>query len=593
MLTGPDDSSLVVDRLCDVARGQNIAVACFYFDFAARKEHSAISVLGSLVKQIISGMEWFPEEIWQAFQEQKNTLGGCRPELIDIVKMLQAITSSQPTFLCIDALDECEGVQRSRILGSLKQVLEESPSTRVFVTARPHVRAEFERRLSGRVISVRVGARKADIITYLRARLDEDETPDAMDDSLKADILAKIPENISEMCVRTMMLQIPLLLSANRYIRFLLASLNIEAILQESTIHRRRKRLSRITDGLGLEDAYGATIERIKAQGGDKSRLGMAALMWISYAQRPLRADELCQALAVELGSTDINCDNAPSMPTLVTCCQGLITVDKEGSTVRLIHFTLQEYLSICHDIFGKPHSTMAEICLTYLNSQQVKAILAHTYPDTNVTDFLDYCSLHWGTHAKSELSDCAMSLALALFREYDDHISVALLIKHMYPGYSDYEYYDTNFPFNGLHCASFIGIGDLVAALLEMKCYDINAAGFLRHTPLTLAAENGHEEVVKILLEGEEVDPDQPGPDGQTPLSLAAANGHEGVVKILLRHEEVNTNEPDIIGGTPLLYAAMYGHAGVVEILLDCEKVDPDKSGRPNTALVCRLEWT
>ena len=126
MLTTCEDSSLVVDRLSDQTRGENEAVTCFYFNFAARKEHSAISVLGSLVKQMISGMEWFPEEIWQAFQEQKKTLGGCRPQLVDIAKMLQAITSSQPTFICIDALDECEGVQRGRILGSLKEVLEKS-----------------------------------------------------------------------------------------------------------------------------------------------------------------------------------------------------------------------------------------------------------------------------------------------------------------------------------------------------------------------------------------------------------------------------------------------------------------------------------
>ena len=201
MLTSRDGSSLVVDRLCNQARGQDTAVACFYFELAARKEHSAISVLGSLVKQMITRMEWFPEEIWEAFQEHKKTLGGCRPQLVDIAKMLQVITSSQPTFICIDALDECEGVQRGRILGSLRQVLEESPGTRVFVAGRPHVRAEVEKRLAGRVLSVRVGARKDDIVTYLRARLGEDETPDAMDDSLEADILAEIPGNISEMCV--------------------------------------------------------------------------------------------------------------------------------------------------------------------------------------------------------------------------------------------------------------------------------------------------------------------------------------------------------------------------------------------------------
>jgi len=123
-----------------------------------------------------------------------------------------------------------------------------------------------------------------------------------------------------------------------------------------------------MTNGLELGGIYGATIERIKAQGGDKSRLGMAALMWISHAERPLRADELYHALAVEIGSTNFDIGNIPSMSTLVNCCQGLITVDKEASTVRLIHFTLQEHLSSHPDIFTTPHSAIAEICLTYLN---------------------------------------------------------------------------------------------------------------------------------------------------------------------------------------------------------------------------------
>ena len=100
--------------------------------------------------------------------------------------------------------------------------------------------------------------------------------------------------------------------------RFLLASLNIEAILREPTIHRRRERLSNMTDGLGLEDVYGATIERIKEQGGYKSRLGMGALMWISYAEQPLGVDELCHALAIELGSPDFNLGNMPSISTAV-----------------------------------------------------------------------------------------------------------------------------------------------------------------------------------------------------------------------------------------------------------------------------------
>jgi len=197
VLISRDTSSLVVDRLCDQARGQNIAITCFYFDFAARKEQSATSMLGSLLKQMVSGMERVPDEISRAFQEQKKVIGGCGPQLADIVKMLQAITSSHPTFICIDALDECVGVQRFKVLDSLNQVLEKSPGTRIFMTGRPHIRPEIEKRLARRAISLSVSPSKGDITTYLHARLGEDETPDAMDESLEAEILEKISENIS------------------------------------------------------------------------------------------------------------------------------------------------------------------------------------------------------------------------------------------------------------------------------------------------------------------------------------------------------------------------------------------------------------
>jgi len=201
VLTCHHVSSLVVDRLCDRARGQNTTVTCFYFDFAARKEQSATAMLGSLLKQIVSGMEAIPEDISQAFEEQKRAIGGRGLQLLDIVKMLQTITSSQPTFVCIDALDECAAVHRVKILDSLKQILEKSPGTRIFITGRPHIRAEMERRLGGYMASVSLCPNKEDIIRYLRVRLGEDETPDAMDESLIADILEKIPESVSEMYV--------------------------------------------------------------------------------------------------------------------------------------------------------------------------------------------------------------------------------------------------------------------------------------------------------------------------------------------------------------------------------------------------------
>jgi len=75
-------------------------------------------------------------------------------------------------------------------------------------------------------------------------------------------------------------------------------------------------------------------------------------------------SDELCHALAVEIGSPNLNVDNTPLIMTLLSCCQGLVAVDKKASTARLIHFPFQEYLKAQVELFGGAHATMAETCL-------------------------------------------------------------------------------------------------------------------------------------------------------------------------------------------------------------------------------------
>jgi len=199
VLTSCNISSLVIDRLCDRAKDRGTAVACFYFDFAAQKEQSWAGMLGSLLKQVVSGMGEVPGEIAQAYEDHKKMIDGRGLQLADIVRMLQTTVSEKPTFICIDALDECIARYRIKLLDSLNQILRRSPGTRLFITGRPHIRAEVGNRLSGRVATLSITPPRDDIISYLRSRLDEDTTPDAMDSGLKADILRKIPDDISEM----------------------------------------------------------------------------------------------------------------------------------------------------------------------------------------------------------------------------------------------------------------------------------------------------------------------------------------------------------------------------------------------------------
>jgi len=69
------------------------------------------------------------------------------------------------------------------------------------------------------------------------------------------------------------------------------------------TIGLRREKLEEMARGNGLSDAYTATLARLEGQKGNKAAVGLKVLKWVLYSERPLRAEELCHALAVEMGS--------------------------------------------------------------------------------------------------------------------------------------------------------------------------------------------------------------------------------------------------------------------------------------------------
>jgi len=93
VLTSCDVSSLVIDSLCDQARGQNVAFECFYFDFAARKQQSSTGILSALLKEAVGGLGVVLGEIARAYEEQK-VIGERGRQTSDIVKMQQTTSGT-------------------------------------------------------------------------------------------------------------------------------------------------------------------------------------------------------------------------------------------------------------------------------------------------------------------------------------------------------------------------------------------------------------------------------------------------------------------------------------------------------------------
>ena len=198
MLISCGFSSVVIDALCKQAVEGNAALACFYFDFAAQ-EQSLAAILGSVLKQVVGGLDEVPEKIVNAFRTRGKAIGRQMLALSEIVECLEDISSSRCTFICIDALDECPSGHRINLLDSLNQILQKSPGARIFMTGRPHILGEVEKHLGVRAATRSITPTKNDIITFLRAKLKEDTMPGAMDESLEQEIIQNIPEAVSEM----------------------------------------------------------------------------------------------------------------------------------------------------------------------------------------------------------------------------------------------------------------------------------------------------------------------------------------------------------------------------------------------------------
>lgn len=121
--------------------------------------------------------------------------------------------------------------------------------------------------------------------------------------------------------------------------------------------------------------------------------------------------------------------------------------------------------------------------------------------------------------------------------------------------------------PWNGLHDAAFEGCVELTAALLWMGSIDIDQPNENGFTPLMMAAQEGHDSVVKILLhKGARLDIECE--DKATALLLSAQFGRVVVTKLLV-DAGAQVEHPNAYGCTPLHLAALGGHFGVVEVLI------------------------
>ncbi|KAF5972618.1 ankyrin repeat protein [Fusarium bulbicola] len=531
-----------------------IGMAYIYCDFRRKSDQTVNNLLASILKQLIRHSP-------QRSRLIRELDISVRPTSAKIfVNLRQVVGLYSKVYVVVDALDECEVANgcRARFMAYLKDL---------------HIKCGINLLATSRFIfeitqiftedpSIEIRAAVSDINKYVEGHLDRLPKFVRGNSALKGDIEKGISEAADGM-------------SALRKL---------------------------ITGSQAYDLAYESAMARIEGQMEEQEQLAKQTLALIFHAKEPLNVEQLQHALATELHESTFDTENLSQIEDIIDVCAGLLTVNEENKTVRLVHYTTQEYFERTHARwFPEANNKIVSICTTYLSFEVFESgpcltdgmfeDRLRTYP------FYDYASRHWGHHAyfNSTLQDICCFLDRTPQLEASNQALQVLDQVSRYPSYSR----DIPQGVTGLHLAGYFGLSDL-AVHLENK-YNIDERDTYGRTPLWYASSTGKEPTVVLLL-GKGADyevKDQFGKSPlacaahfgsetvtgqlvaigadidtvdyleQTPLAFAAWNGHQKVVERLCHHN-ANTEIADTRHGqTPLLGAATNGHLSVVQTLL------------------------
>jgi ankyrin repeat protein len=364
-----------------------------------------------------------------------------------------------------------------------------------------------------------------------------------------------------------------------------------------------------------LEGAYDKALKRIDGQLKGYQDIANQVLAWVTYARRPLSVLELQYALAVFPTDTTLDKEGLPDESTLTNHCAGLVTIDEESRTVRLVHYTAQEYFERILPIRDpQAHSIIARTCLTYLSFDVFAQGECDNYDEMKTclqeNCLLGYAANYWGDHARRGSEDELKDFILRFFERKSNlacSVQAMQFLKSQFGRFRDRI---------GLHVAASFGL-KLIVRLLVEKGGDLNARDSWGRTALHVAAEEGFMDLIECLPECEASKIDSESGGFYSPLELAMMHGHEGVVRVLLERGDANTHTvfkeqivltwaaekgfielvrlmlasndanadlKDESDRTALSYAAEMGRRDVVQLLLDRDDVNadsPDHFGR------------
>ncbi|KAH8683989.1 hypothetical protein BGZ61DRAFT_519619 [Ilyonectria robusta] len=302
-------------------------------------------------------------------------------------------------------------------------------------------------------------------------------------------------------------------------------------------------RRSRRKSGVSLQSWMTLYDELVRSM--EDMAMSQRMIQWICFSTKPLSTEELRWAMAINPDhphksiqqcqeSEDYTSDNETMERRIKTLSCGLAETAwsfeqwNPISTVQYIHQSVKDYF------IKKGLSTLAALDGSVVSSSVLPLVV--------------YAATSWVYHAKQGEAEgiCQEDLLQNIGWPPEDRVKLWVRI------YRKVMRFSSDCPSEGtslLHVVSRYELTQLLSVILQKAdklALDINCRDSHGRTPLSWAAIEGHEAVVKLLLATDKVDIDAGNVDvnvgdycGKTPLSYAAKRGNEDIVKLLLATDQ------------------------------------------------------
>ncbi|KAK0641814.1 hypothetical protein B0T16DRAFT_461843 [Cercophora newfieldiana] len=544
-------ASVIIDYLESCSTQDHAKIISFYFDYKQHVEQTPFKIAQTLLHQLLSTYEAVPSSIQEL--QRRITTTQYVPNWNDLKSALVSLCNESPgpVFVVIDALDECEeSSNREPVLELLRDLMDSQ--ARLLITSRPFPPDIDD--LLGHCSQILVEASASDIRAFVLEQITKSaRMRKVIDNKLRDQIVSKIEQTSGGM--------------------FLLPALQISNVLSQTTRKQVVVALETLPTKLG--EALDLTMERIRTQSLDsdsRAKLALNVLMWLSTVRRPITPTELQHAIAIsEQLSEELSASSIVDLTDpvfFVDCCFGLVTIDSEKSVIRLVHFSVNEYLETRRDsLFPAADSILSRSCIAYLQifseMNDNPDLGADTWDNIlDVAPFMEYSFEEWGHHAARGFDDDVDQAVGRFLDSKADTRVLTLLTEARLKSHKARRHEVWGFQFDTVSLGRDQEDWESAAACI-MKCISkLHVAAIYGIMPLAqkCLAEQGY----------------QTGNNGHngaafTPLMAAASRGTLPVLDLLLQHssdDELNAADED--GSTALVYAVKWSRLDVVSKLLD-----------------------